>query len=126
MENRGGPEQRAGITLVIKTPSQAHGDQRVGGVDLDWTVGDLKSHLSAVYPDNPVSYQTERSVERRNGRGSGWCLIDVCDQERTPCPPPCVVRVAPHGWWGATEWISGFISCVLLLFTISCYIKSVT
>lgn len=74
MENRGGPEQRAGITLVIKTPSQAHGDQRVGGVDLDWTVGELKSHLSAVYPDNPVSYPRRRDqwsdvmVEGRVGR----------------------------------------------------------
>ena len=52
--DRGGIEQRT-LSLVIKTPSQAHGDQTVDGVDPGWTVGDLKAHLSSVYPDRPVS-----------------------------------------------------------------------
>ena len=57
--DRGGLQQRA-ITLVIKTPSQAYGDQTIEGVDLDWTVSDLKGHLSTVYPDTPVSYRLNR------------------------------------------------------------------
>ncbi|XP_059916979.1 homocysteine-responsive endoplasmic reticulum-resident ubiquitin-like domain member 1 protein [Gadus macrocephalus] len=51
--DRGGIQQRA-ITLVIKTPSQAYGDQTIEGVHLDWTVNDLKVHLSTVYPDKPA------------------------------------------------------------------------
>ncbi|XP_077423301.1 homocysteine-responsive endoplasmic reticulum-resident ubiquitin-like domain member 1 protein [Vanacampus margaritifer] len=38
------------ITIVIKTPSQTVEDQTVKGVHLNWTVKDLKTHLSAVYP----------------------------------------------------------------------------
>ena len=53
--DRGGSQQKT-ITFVIKTPNLAHGDQTVEGVDMDWTVVDLKRHLSAVYPSKPVSY----------------------------------------------------------------------
>lgn len=42
------------ISLVIKTPNQFHGDQLIEGVHADWTVKDLKCHLSKVYPTNPV------------------------------------------------------------------------
>lgn len=42
------------ISLVIKTPNQFHGDQLIEGVRVDWTVKDLKRHLSRVYPTNPV------------------------------------------------------------------------
>lgn len=42
------------ISLVIKTPNQFHGDQLIEGVRVDWTVKDLKCHLSKVYPTNPV------------------------------------------------------------------------
>ncbi|XP_061629753.1 homocysteine-responsive endoplasmic reticulum-resident ubiquitin-like domain member 1 protein [Phyllopteryx taeniolatus] len=38
------------ITILLKTPSQAVEDQTVEGVHLNWTVKDLKTHLSAVYP----------------------------------------------------------------------------
>ncbi|KAL0167955.1 hypothetical protein M9458_036177, partial [Cirrhinus mrigala] len=41
------------ISLVIKTPNQFHGDQLIEGVRVDWTVKDLKCHLSKVYPTNP-------------------------------------------------------------------------
>ncbi|KAM3609417.1 uncharacterized protein V6R79_014487 [Siganus canaliculatus] len=41
------------ITLLIKTPNQAHEDQRIGDVHLNWTVKDLKTHLSDVYPSRP-------------------------------------------------------------------------
>lgn len=42
------------ISLVIKTPNQFHGDQLIEGVRVDWTIKDLKCHLSEVYPNNPV------------------------------------------------------------------------
>lgn len=42
------------MSLVIKTPNQFHGDQLIEGVRMDWTVKDLKCHLSKVYPNNPV------------------------------------------------------------------------
>ncbi|XP_061677383.1 homocysteine-responsive endoplasmic reticulum-resident ubiquitin-like domain member 1 protein [Syngnathoides biaculeatus] len=38
------------ITILVKTPSQAVEDQTVEGVHLNWTVKDLKTHLSVVYP----------------------------------------------------------------------------
>ncbi|XP_048024883.1 homocysteine-responsive endoplasmic reticulum-resident ubiquitin-like domain member 1 protein [Megalobrama amblycephala] len=42
------------MSLVIKTPNQFHGDQLIEGVRVDWTVKDLKCHLSKVYPNNPA------------------------------------------------------------------------
>lgn len=48
--------QQKTLTLLIKTPNQAQEDQSVDGVCLNWTVKDLKTHLSAVYPTQPVSY----------------------------------------------------------------------
>lgn len=44
------------ITLLIKTPNQAQEDQAVEGVCPNWTVKDLKRHLSIVYTTKPVSY----------------------------------------------------------------------
>ncbi|XP_040894921.1 homocysteine-responsive endoplasmic reticulum-resident ubiquitin-like domain member 1 protein [Toxotes jaculatrix] len=49
-----GDSQQKMITLLIKTPSQNQGDQIVEGVHLNWTVKDLKTHLSTVYPTNPA------------------------------------------------------------------------
>lgn len=46
--------QQKTITIFIKTPSQAQEDQTVEGVYLDWTIGDLKTHLSTVYPTKPA------------------------------------------------------------------------
>lgn len=40
--------------MIIKTPNQFHGDQVIEGVRMDWTVKDLKCHLSKVYPSNPA------------------------------------------------------------------------
>lgn len=51
-----GDSEQKTITLVIKTPNQAQEDQTVKDVYLNWTVNDLKTRLSAVYPTNPVSY----------------------------------------------------------------------
>ncbi|XP_070687561.1 homocysteine-responsive endoplasmic reticulum-resident ubiquitin-like domain member 1 protein [Pempheris klunzingeri] len=46
--------QQKTITLLIKTPNQAQEDQAVEGVCLNWTIKDLKTHLSAVYPTKPA------------------------------------------------------------------------
>ncbi|XP_077372395.1 homocysteine-responsive endoplasmic reticulum-resident ubiquitin-like domain member 1 protein [Festucalex cinctus] len=43
-------QARKTITILIKTPSQTVEDQAVEGVHLNWTVKDLKTHLSEVYP----------------------------------------------------------------------------
>ncbi|XP_068579783.1 homocysteine-responsive endoplasmic reticulum-resident ubiquitin-like domain member 1 protein isoform X2 [Cebidichthys violaceus] len=42
------------ITLLIKTPNQAREDEPVEGVCLDWTVNDLKRHLSTFYTTKPA------------------------------------------------------------------------
>ncbi|KAM7414022.1 hypothetical protein PAMA_019038 [Pampus argenteus] len=49
-----GDSQQKTLTLLIKTPNQAQEDQAVDGVCLNWTVKDLKTHLSAVYPTRPA------------------------------------------------------------------------
>lgn len=43
------------VTLVVKAPNQKIDDQKVECTN-DWTVNDLKHHLSKVYPTNPVNF----------------------------------------------------------------------
>ncbi|KAF6737039.1 Homocysteine-responsive endoplasmic reticulum-resident ubiquitin-like domain member 1 protein [Oryzias melastigma] len=52
MDVRGSPQKTT--SLLIKTPSQAQEDRTVDGVSLSWTVRDLKTHLSTVYPTRPA------------------------------------------------------------------------
>lgn len=59
-----GDSQQKTISLLIKTPNQAQENQRVEGVSLEWTVKDLKTHLSTVYPTKPVSYHDTEKVSR--------------------------------------------------------------
>ncbi|XP_067091648.1 homocysteine-responsive endoplasmic reticulum-resident ubiquitin-like domain member 1 protein [Osmerus mordax] len=47
--------QQKTITLVIKAPNQVHGDKTIEGVELNWTVQNLKTHISNVYPGNPAA-----------------------------------------------------------------------
>ncbi|XP_069570383.1 homocysteine-responsive endoplasmic reticulum-resident ubiquitin-like domain member 1 protein [Brachyistius frenatus] len=49
-----GDSQQRTMSLVLKTPNQAEEDQTVEGVGLRWTVKDLKTHLSTVYPTKPA------------------------------------------------------------------------
>ncbi|XP_072242726.1 homocysteine-responsive endoplasmic reticulum-resident ubiquitin-like domain member 1 protein [Leuresthes tenuis] len=49
-----GDSQQETISLVIKTPNQAQEDRTIEGVNLTWTVKDLKTHLSSVYPNKPA------------------------------------------------------------------------
>lgn len=49
-----GDSQQQTMSLLVKTPNQAQEDRTVTGVRLDWTVRELKTHLSAVYPTKPA------------------------------------------------------------------------
>ncbi|XP_028304334.1 homocysteine-responsive endoplasmic reticulum-resident ubiquitin-like domain member 1 protein isoform X2 [Gouania willdenowi] len=49
-----GDSQQQTICLHIKTPSNATEDVTVDGVYLKWTVKELKTHLSVVYPTKPA------------------------------------------------------------------------
>ncbi|XP_061577190.1 homocysteine-responsive endoplasmic reticulum-resident ubiquitin-like domain member 1 protein [Cololabis saira] len=49
-----GESQQKTMSLVIKTPSQGQEDQTIEGVCPDWTVRDLKTHLSKVYATKPA------------------------------------------------------------------------
>ncbi|MBN3311038.1 homocysteine-responsive endoplasmic reticulum-resident ubiquitin-like domain member 1 protein [Amia ocellicauda] len=53
MDNPGNPPELGTITVVVKSPNQAHEDRVIEGVQLAWTVGQLKTHLSHVYPTSP-------------------------------------------------------------------------
>lgn len=52
----GDSRQAETTSLIIKSPNQAQEDQTIEGVNLTWTVKELKTHLSAVYPSKPVSF----------------------------------------------------------------------
>ncbi|KAM6926143.1 homocysteine-responsive endoplasmic reticulum-resident ubiquitin-like domain member 1 protein [Lycodopsis pacificus] len=49
-----GDSQQKTITLLIKTPNQANEDETVEGVCLNWTINDLKIHLSTFYTTKPA------------------------------------------------------------------------
>ncbi|KAF1387146.1 hypothetical protein PFLUV_G00102310 [Perca fluviatilis] len=49
-----GDSQQKTITIFIKTPNQAQEDQTVKNVYLNWTVKDLKTHLSTVFTTKPT------------------------------------------------------------------------
>lgn len=69
--DEGNSEQKT-ISLFIKTPNQAYGDHSVEGVSLGWTVKELKTHLSTVYPSRPVG--SERLwPDTVGGYSSGLC-----------------------------------------------------
>lgn len=56
-----GVSQQKMISILVKTPNQAQEDQTVHGVYVTWTVKELKTHLSTVYPTKPVSYESGKS-----------------------------------------------------------------
>ncbi|KAA8590576.1 homocysteine-responsive endoplasmic reticulum-resident ubiquitin-like domain member 1 protein isoform X2 [Etheostoma spectabile] len=49
-----GDSQQKTITIFIKTPNQALEDQTVEDVYLNWTIKDLKTHLSTVFTTKPT------------------------------------------------------------------------
>ncbi|XP_064191513.1 homocysteine-responsive endoplasmic reticulum-resident ubiquitin-like domain member 1 protein [Anguilla rostrata] len=95
------PEQRT-LTIVVKTPNQAHHDQIIKGIDINWTVKDLKKHLFQVYPNNPPE-KDQRIIY------SGKLLLDhlpIRDAFRRSDPMPtvhlvCAFRALPAGQLGA-------------------------
>ncbi|XP_019116954.2 homocysteine-responsive endoplasmic reticulum-resident ubiquitin-like domain member 1 protein [Larimichthys crocea] len=97
-----GESEEKTITLLIKTPNQAHEDRTVEGVRLDWTVKDLKTHLSTVYPTGPA-------VSEQRLIYAGKLLPDhlhVKDLFRQTDSIPtlhlvCVLKYQPQGQLGA-------------------------
>ncbi|KAJ8271908.1 hypothetical protein COCON_G00107670 [Conger conger] len=91
------PEQRT-LTLVVKTPNQAHPDQIIKDIDINWTVKDLKNHLFHVHPINPLE-KDQRIIY------SGKLLLDhllLRDAFRRSDPMPtihlvCAFRPPPQG-----------------------------
>lgn len=67
METGDSPQKT--ITIVVKTPNQLQEDQTVNGVNVNWTIKDLKTHLSTVYPTKPVGFGP------RN-----WVLLLLCNK----------------------------------------------
>lgn len=43
------------VRVIIKAPNQQIKDQIIN-CDIGWTVGQLKDHLTDVYPSKPVSF----------------------------------------------------------------------
>ncbi|KAG9336954.1 hypothetical protein JZ751_029971 [Albula glossodonta] len=102
MDNPNSSREQRTLTLVVKTPNQAHPDQIIEGVDINWTVKDLKTHLFRVYPDNPLE-KDQRIIY------SGKLLPDhlpIRDAFRKSDVMPtvhlvCAVRAQPLGQLGA-------------------------
>ncbi|XP_010882279.2 homocysteine-responsive endoplasmic reticulum-resident ubiquitin-like domain member 1 protein [Esox lucius] len=101
MDNSGFPRQKT-ITLVIKTPNQAHGDQTIEEVDMEWTVKELKTHLSKVYPNNPVE-SDQRLIYSGKLLPDNLRVRDIF--RKTDLTPTvhlvCAIRSQPRGPLGA-------------------------
>ncbi|KAK2894657.1 hypothetical protein QQF64_012452 [Cirrhinus molitorella] len=92
------------ISLVIKTPNQFHGDQLIEGVRVDWTVKDLKCHLSKVYPTNPAE-KDQRLIYSGKLLQDNLLLRDVFSKVPLETNPTlhlvCAVRPQPAAQLGA-------------------------
>lgn len=92
------------ISLVIKTPNQFHGDQLIEGVRVDWTVKDLKCHLSNVYPTNPAE-KDQRLIYSGKLLQDNLLLSDVFSKVSSEPKPilhlVCAVRPQPAAQLGA-------------------------
>ncbi|KAM6946178.1 homocysteine-responsive endoplasmic reticulum-resident ubiquitin-like domain member 1 protein [Aplochiton taeniatus] len=94
--------QQKTIKIVVKTPNQAHGDQTIEGVDVNWTVKDLKTHLSAVYPNNPAQ-SDQRLIYSGKLLPDNLLIKDIFRQtDTTPTIHlVCAVRTPASGPLGA-------------------------
>ncbi|XP_066587937.1 homocysteine-responsive endoplasmic reticulum-resident ubiquitin-like domain member 2 protein [Prorops nasuta] len=63
------------VNLIIKTPTQQIRDQIVK-CDIEWTVGQLKDHLSEVYPNKPEK-QAQKLIYSGRLLSDSTCLKDV-------------------------------------------------
>uniref|UniRef100_A0A8C2B5I8 Homocysteine-inducible, endoplasmic reticulum stress-inducible, ubiquitin-like domain member 1 n=1 Tax=Cyprinus carpio TaxID=7962 RepID=A0A8C2B5I8_CYPCA len=95
---------KATISLVIKTPNQFHGDQLIEGVRVDWTVKDLKCHLSKVYPTNPAE-KDQRLIYSGKLLQDNLLLRDVFSKAPSETKPTlhlvCAVKPQPAAQLGA-------------------------
>uniref|UniRef100_A0A673M3P1 Ubiquitin-like domain-containing protein n=1 Tax=Sinocyclocheilus rhinocerous TaxID=307959 RepID=A0A673M3P1_9TELE len=92
------------ISLVIITPNQFHGDQLIEGVRVDWTVKDLKCHLSKVYPTNPAE-KDQRLIYSGKLLQDNLLLSDVFSKVPSEIKPTlhlvCAMRPQPDAQLGA-------------------------
>ncbi|XP_016086281.1 homocysteine-responsive endoplasmic reticulum-resident ubiquitin-like domain member 1 protein [Sinocyclocheilus grahami] len=92
------------ISLVIITPNQFHGDQLIEGVRVDWTVKDLKCHLSKVYPTNPAE-KDQRLIYSGKLLQDNLLLSHVFSKVSSETKPTlhlvCAVRPQPAAQLGA-------------------------
>ncbi|XP_070763237.1 homocysteine-responsive endoplasmic reticulum-resident ubiquitin-like domain member 1 protein [Enoplosus armatus] len=97
-----GESQQKTITLLVKTPNQAQEDQAVEGVHLNWTVKDLKTHLSTVYTTKPA-VSDQRLIYAGKLLPDHLPIKDLFRQ--TDCIPTlhlvCAFRNPPQGPLGA-------------------------
>ncbi|KAM8892853.1 homocysteine-responsive endoplasmic reticulum-resident ubiquitin-like domain member 1 protein [Spinachia spinachia] len=97
-----GDSQQKTITLLIKTPNQAREDQSVEGVHLDWTIHDLKRHLSRFYSTQPA-VSDQRLIYAGKLLPDHLHIKDLFKQ--TDCVPAlhlvCAFRSVPRGPLGA-------------------------
>ncbi|XP_059362582.1 homocysteine-responsive endoplasmic reticulum-resident ubiquitin-like domain member 1 protein [Carassius carassius] len=97
------------ISLVIKTPNQFHGDQLIEGVRVDWTVKDLKFHLSKVYPTNPAE-KDQRLIYSGKLLQDNLLLSDVFSKVPSETKPTlhlvCAVRPQHAAQLGARHKVT--------------------
>ncbi|XP_044050237.1 homocysteine-responsive endoplasmic reticulum-resident ubiquitin-like domain member 1 protein [Siniperca chuatsi] len=100
--------QQKTITLLIKTPNQAQEDQTVDGVCLNWTVKELKTHLSIVYTTKPA-VSDQRLIYAGKLLPDHLQIKDLFRQ--TDCIPTlhlvCAFRNPPQGPLGARPKTKG-------------------
>uniref|UniRef100_A0A8C1XK86 Homocysteine-inducible, endoplasmic reticulum stress-inducible, ubiquitin-like domain member 1 n=1 Tax=Cyprinus carpio TaxID=7962 RepID=A0A8C1XK86_CYPCA len=91
------------ISLVIKTPNQFHGDQLIEGVRVDWTVKDLKCHLSRVYPTNPVAQKARYHMllSKELEKNKLFFFLQFPSETKPTLHLVCAVRPQPAAQLGA-------------------------
>ncbi|XP_035520503.1 homocysteine-responsive endoplasmic reticulum-resident ubiquitin-like domain member 1 protein [Morone saxatilis] len=99
-----GVSEQKTISLFIKTPNQTHEDQTVEGVCLNWTVKDLKTHLSTVYPTRPA-VSDQRLIYAGKLLPDHLHIRDLFRQLHNEATPTlhlvCAFRNQPQGQLGA-------------------------
>ncbi|XP_034033072.1 homocysteine-responsive endoplasmic reticulum-resident ubiquitin-like domain member 1 protein [Thalassophryne amazonica] len=103
----GGDLQQKTATLIIKTPNQTQQDQTIEGVCLNWTVKELKSHLSSVYATKPA-VSDQRLIHAGKLLSDNMPIKELFTQT-APVPMlhlVCPVRNPPKGLMGARPKLS--------------------
>lgn len=79
----------APVTLIVKAANQQFEDQTIR-CEISWTIERLKSYLSEVYPNKPVS--RPRIVCANSKRAQSIRDICVCSRSSQHPPPPPAMK----------------------------------